>query len=228
MEKLVYLFHKAADTKVTSDFAQRAGRDIVPQLKAAGARDILLTICDLNDEVRHRSPERLMGASWDTLAGAIYFWMDNLDDRFKVEPLLRLLTPQISGYLVTESVLQTAPRTWKSGERRPGVTQLAVIGKSSRVSDEEFYYNWQQIHSQFSFRLHPLRTEYIRNSVARTLTPGAVPYRIIVLEQWGDLRDFTEPERYIPNEAWEELRKEPEFADVDSLAAGPSSEYAFD
>jgi hypothetical protein len=231
VEKLVYLLHKNADQKVTAEFAQRAGRDIVPQLKAAGVSDIVLTVCDLHDKVRDNAPERLIApiaGAIHSLAGAIHFWLENLDDRFTIEPILRGLAPQISGYLVTESVLQRAPRTWKSGERRPGVTQLALMCKSSSVSEEEFYHNWQQLHSKFSFRLHPLRLEYVRNAVARTLTPGSAPYRMIVLQQWGELRDILEPERYTDKAAWDEVRTEPKYGDIESLVLSPTSEYEFD
>jgi len=231
VEKLVYLLHKNPDEKVTAEFAQRAARDVVPLLKAAGASSIVLTVCDLLDEVQNNSPERLVApiaGAIHSLAGAIHFWLENLDARFEIEPILRRLAPQISGYLVTESVLQRAPRTWKSGERRPGVTQLALMCKSPSVSEEEFYYNWQQLHTPFSFRLHPLRREYVRNAVARALTPGTPPYRIIVLQQWGELRDILDPERYSDKAAWEEVRNEPKYGDVENLVLGPTSEYAFD
>lgn len=227
MEKLIYLLHKAPTVIVNTAFTQQFIRDIIPKLQAAGARNIVFTPCDLNAEVRAVAPARLMG-DWETLAGAVHFWLDSVDTRTAVEPVLRSVMPQISGYLVTESVPQQAARTWRDGERRPGVTQLAVIGKDPKISDDEFYHNWQVLHSPFSFRLHPLRTEYIRNAVARVLTPGSEPYRIIVLEQWAALRDFTEDARYFGSPGViEEMHAERPFGDFTSMLVGPSSEYAF-
>lgn len=78
--------------------------------------------------------------------------------------------------------------------------------------------------------LHPLRVAYVRNAVARVLTPGARDYRIIVLEHWRELRDFTEDARYFGSpEAVEEMYRDlPGFADPASTTTGPVSEYAFD
>jgi len=98
------------------------------------------------------------------------------------------------------------------------------------VTEEAFYHNWQQVHSVQSFALHPLRVSYVRNAVARVLTPGARDYRIIVLEHWQELRDFTEDARYFgsPEAVAEMYRDLPGFADSSSTTTGPASEYAFD
>jgi hypothetical protein len=227
VEKLVYLLHKAETAPVPATFTAQFIHDVIPRLKAAGARNILFTPCDLNEQMRAAAPARLMG-NWESLAGAVHFWLDTLDTRTTIEPLLRAVAPTISGYLVTESVVQQAKRTWRDGERRPGVTQLAVITKAPGISDDEFYHNWQTLHSPFSFRLHPLRTEYVRNAVARVLTPGAAPYRIIVLEQWQELRDFTDDARYFGSpEVVREMHAEAPYGDFAGMLVGPTSEYAF-
>ena len=228
VEKLVYLLHKPATEALAPDFGTRVIEVLVPRLKAEGASDIVFNVADLNEQVRPVAPSRLVG-EWDALGGALHFWVDSVDQRFAIEALLREFAPTISGYLVTESVVQKTPRTWKDGERRPGVTQLAVICKAPAVSEEAFYHNWQQGHSALSFALHPLRVSYVRNAVARVLTPGARNYRIIVLEHWRELRDFTDDSRYFgAPEVLEEMYRElPGFADNASTTTGPMSEYAF-
>ncbi len=229
MEKLVYLLHKEPAAALPADFARRVIDGLVPRLRAEGASNLVLNVADLNDEVRRAAPSRIFG-DWDGLAGALHFWVDSVDQRFAIEPLLRAHAAAISGYLVTESMVQKTPRTWRDGERRPGVTQLAVICKAPGVDEEAFYHNWQQVHSVQSFALHPLRVSYVRNAVARVLTPGARDYRIIVLEHWRELRDFTEDARYFGSaEAVAEMYRDlPGFADSASTTTGPASEYAFD
>lgn len=228
MEKLVYLLHKPAGTPLAPDFTARTLGEAIPALRARGASGIVLNVADLDDAVRPASPSRFAG-EWDAIAGALHFWVDSVDQRFDIEPVLAPLASRLSGYLVTESLVQKTPRTWRDGERRPGVTQLAVICKAPDVDEESFYHNWQQGHSALSFALHPLRTSYVRNAVARVLTPGARDYRIIVLEHWAELRDFVEDERYFGTpEVLEEMYRElPGFADSSSTTTGPMSEYAF-
>jgi hypothetical protein len=228
VEKLVYLLHKAPGQEPDADFTRRLHAAMVPALRARGASGIVLNVADLNDAVRPVAPSRLVG-EWDALGAAVHFWLDNVDTRFAIEEALAPFATRLSGYLVCESVVQKTPRTWRDGERRPGVTQFAVIAKAKDVPDEAFYHNWQQGHSVLSFALHPLRLSYVRNDVARVLTPGAPDYRMIVLEHWAELRDFTDDSRYfgapeVLDEMYHEL---PGFADNPSTTTGPMSEYAF-
>jgi hypothetical protein len=228
MEKLVYLLHKTPGAALASDFTRRAIDEVVPALRARGASGIVLNVADLDEAVRQTAPSRLVG-EWDAIAGALHFWVDSVDQRFDIEAVMAPIASRLSGYLVTESMVQKTPRTWRDGERRPGVTQLAVICKARAVSEEEFYHNWQQGHSTLSFALHPRRVSYVRNAVARVLTPGARDYRIIVLEHWRELEDFTDDSRYFgAPEVLEEMYRElPGFADNESTTTGPASEYAF-
>lgn len=227
MEKLIYLLQDCA--AAPADLRQRLFADVVPALRAGGARDITLHIADLNEPVRQASPARIAGP-WDRLGGVVHFWLDNLDRRGEFERLLAGLCGELQGYLVTESVVQACERSWRDGERRPGVTQFAAHGKPANVSEEEFYHNWQVVHSASSFRLHPLRWSYVRNAVARPLTPNAPAHRVLVLEHFRELEDFTDESRYFGGpEVVEEMYAElPGFCDFASMITGPLSEYAFD
>jgi len=226
MEKLIYLLHKPSDRKIGEEFIRQATSVFIPRLQAAGASNIAFTVSDLTEHFRQVAPDRVMG-KWDEVAGALHFWLDNSDERTKIEPILRELTPRISGYLVTESNVQRPPAP-RNGERRPGATQLAILHKAAGVSDEEFYHNWHVGHSPITYQIHPWRVGYVRNSVVRVLTPGAEPYRIIVLEYWSELRDYTDESRYFGDpKIIKELYTGPVFADWDTRIIGPTSEYVF-
>jgi hypothetical protein len=227
VEKLIYLLQDCAAG--APQLRDRLLGETAPALRAHGARDITLHIADLNEPVRQASPGRIAGA-WDRLGGAVHFWLDNLDRRGAIEQQLAGLCGQLQGYLVTESVVQDCERSWRDGERRPGVTQFSAHGKPANVSEEEFYHNWQVLHSATSFALHPRRWSYVRNAVARPLTPNAPAQRVIVLEHFRELADFTDESRYFGGpEVVEAMYAElPGFCDFDSMVTGPMSEYAFD
>ena len=60
------------------------------------------------------------------------------------------------------------------------------------MSDETFYGHWYGHQSPMSEWMQP-RTRYVRNAVARAVTPGAPTYRAIVEEAWaidGDVTDI--------------------------------------
>jgi hypothetical protein len=227
MEKLVYLLGKNPD-QPGSALRSPLIEDIVPKLKRVGAYRINVNIADLTQIVAKAAPARLMGP-WDKLGAVISFWLDNLDKRSAIEPALAESSVHYAGYLVTESVVQSYQRTWKDGERRAGVTQFTALGKPAAATDEEFYHWWQIKHSESSFRLHPRRWSYIRDAVARPLTPDAPTYRALVLEHFRELEDFTDDSRYFGGEAaLQEMNEEtPHFCDFNNLVGGPMSEYSF-
>ena len=227
MEKLIYLLNKAPDA--SSDAIGRATIEtIVPYLGSKGAYRITANIADVTEIVAKHAPARITNG-WETLGAVVSFWLDTLDSRRRIEPVLAEVAPSYAGYLVTESVMQGYARTWKDGEQRPGITLFSAIGKPAGVPDEEFYYWWQIRHGESSFRLHPHRWSYIRNAVARALTPDAPAYRAMVLEHFRDLADFTDDSRFYGGEAalaemYEEL---PHYCDMNSMISGPMSEYSF-
>ena len=90
-----------------------------------------------------------------------------------------------------------------------------------------FFHNWFEVHTPFSFELHPLRWEYIRNAVARPLTGNAPPVRAIVGERFRELRDYTDPERLFgsPEVLAKSAEEAGDFSDPASLQSLPLSEY---
>ncbi len=227
MEKLVYLLKKPA-AQTAADFSQLLRGEVLDQLRAAGARQLTINIADLNEEIQQQSPGRLIGP-WQEVGAAVELWHDCIDQRAPIETALSACSDRIDGYLVTESIPQACDRSWADGERRPGVTQFGCNGKPANVTDEEFYHNWQVVHSTQSFELHPLRWSYVRNAVARRLTDGAPDYRAIVSEHFKTLEDFVDDSRYFGSmEAIQEMIEHvPGFCDADNMFSVPMSEYHF-
>jgi hypothetical protein len=227
MEKSIYLLEKPSGTSIES-FRDGLLTTTVALLRESGASAITINIADLTQVIEEQAPGRLIGP-WQALSGVVAFWHDCIDARASIERHLRSASDAINGYLVTESVPQAFDPVWEGGERRPGVTQFGANGKPDNVTDEDFYYNWQVVHSTASFDLHPLRWSYVRNAVARPLTSGAPPYRAIVCEHFRELNDFTDDARYFgsPEAVAAMLEELPGFCDFNSMVSVPTSEYYF-
>lgn len=154
----------------------------------------------------------LMGQG-PALAGLVEVWLDSVDDRGAVESCF---TGRYDGYLVTESVPQQ-PST-ASGL----VTHLSWFPKPSRLTDEEFYHGWQEVHTPSTWALHPHRVGYVRDAVARVLTTGSLPVRAIVSEYFTP-EDYTDPARLFGSaEAVSATMAElPSYADAADLSCRP-------
>lgn len=227
MEKMIYLLGCPADA-TTEAFGGHLLDQGVNTLRESGACDITVTIADLNGVLAKAAPGRLIGP-WQDVAAVVSFWHANLDRRAPIESCLKECSASVAGYLVTESLVQPFEVDWKEGERRPGVTQFSANGKPDGISDEAFYHNWQVLHSAQTFELHPLRWSYVRNAVARPLTPHAPAYRAIVSEHFRSLEDFTDDSRYFGSlEAQQEMFEHlPGFCDVENMVSLGMSEYYF-
>lgn len=108
------------------------------------------------------------------LRGLAELWVDSVDVWADV-------VRQVPGdaYLVTESVPQPVePGEW--------LTHFTWFPKPDRLTEEDFFHGWHMIHTPSSAHLHPLRQGYVRDAVARTLTPGSPPVRAIVSEFFAE------------------------------------------
>ncbi len=155
-------------------------------------------------------PSLLMGRG-PSLAGLVEVWVDSVD----VWPSLVERVPA-DAYLVTESVPQPP-----SGE--PGLlTHLTWFPKPARLTEGDFFHGWHVVHTPSSAALHPWRQGYVRDAVARTLTPGAPPVRAIVSELFA-LEDYLDPARLFGSkEALEKTVVElPMYADADDISSCP-------
>jgi len=228
MEKLVYIARKRSEDSI------EAYRDALlakasPAILASGALALTAQVADLATDPRVK-PQQLFGEG-ASISAVVSVWLDSLDARAPIGAALAALGGRVDAYLVTESIPQAVPEReraqWKDGERSPGVTQIVMFPKPDRLSDEDFYRGWHEEHTPFSFELHPTRWCYVRNAVARALTPGAPPYRAIVEERWREFEEWLDPKRLFGSP--EVLRRSAEelvhYADFASLHQTVASEY---
>ncbi|HPG25322.1 MAG TPA: hypothetical protein PLW10_06795, partial [Myxococcota bacterium] len=194
MEKLAYFVLKDATTPGAA-LARPLREHVAPALLAdAHVRGLTLEIPDLADDPRV-TDAHLTGRGRE-IGAAVFVWLDTVDRRGIVEEALAGLGTGLAGYLVTESVVQPyAARDWADGEPSPGVTQLVTFSQPSGLPDETFFERWHGRISQLSFALHPTRRCYVRNVVARVLTPGAPAWRGIVVERWDRLEEWLDPKQ---------------------------------
>jgi hypothetical protein len=224
MEKLVYLSWRRPELDIEA-YRERLLGSVAPRLIDAGAAKLDLNVSDLVGTIP--KPMLLMGEG-ATVSAAIGLWLDCYDARGKLETLLAEDSERLCGYLVSESVPQAAAdRDWPDGVRSPGVSHFTWFEKPEALTDEAFFQAWHEVHTPFSFELHPRRWSYVRNSVLRTLTPGAPPVRAIVVERFRTLEDYTDPKRLFGSE--EALKCSAQevaaYADPASLNSVPLSEY---
>ena len=142
MEKLVYLLGDAeAGTPPRERHDLRAKVfAAVPALEAAGARDLTISVADVEDPSIDRIAQ--MNAH-GLIDGQISCWVDQLDTRAAIEEVVAGLAKRHAGYLVTESILREYPkRTWARGEASPGVTIFTTFPKPDALDFETFYARW--------------------------------------------------------------------------------------
>ncbi len=223
MEKLIYVLNDPADG--LEGRVDRIADAIVPRAKAIGGERIALLVPDQAEEIRRRCAARI-GGDFASLSAVFECWLPTLDSRPAIEEVLSNHCGALWGYLVTESVLATCPHSVEEGGRVPGVTQWGINDKPAAVELDDFYRDWTA-HSKLSFDLHPTRDSYIRNAVARRLTPAAPVYLGIVLERFPSLDDFTDESIYFgpPEVVKEMFAHVPSFYDFETAITGGMSEY---
>ncbi len=125
--------------------------------------------------------------------------------------MLRSAGVRLAGYLVTESMFReygdnehSNKRDWPDGARSPGIITLTVFDKPQGVDDETFYGHWYSHQSTMSEDMQP-RARYVRNAVARAVTPGAPRLRAIVEESWPSVEHVTNLHTFFGASSNEEL-----------------------
>ncbi|MEI7591742.1 MAG: hypothetical protein WCK41_00815 [Actinomycetes bacterium] len=170
----------------------------------------------------------------------VSLWINCHDDRTRFEALLKPHAEAIAGYLVTESIPTdygdnqwASRRDWPDGERSPGVVMLTLMEKPTRLSSDEWYQHWYGTQTPMSTDIQP-RIRYVRNAVARPLTPGAPPYRGIVEEAWPSIETVNDPMRFYLADGDDDLLAERmnimltsvgAFLDFDRIRLAAMSEY---
>lgn len=193
MEKLVYLLGPGVREPRNPPPATALRDQLLDArsaLEAAGARACTITARDLDDP--------LLGDVYQNddaglLSATVSLWLDSLDERGPIEALLRELAPAVAGYLGAESVPRDYPeRDWADGVRSPGVALVTAFPRPDRLDEETFFAGWHGSHTPLSLEIHPL-TRYVRNTLVRSLTPEAPPYRALVSESVDSLATCCDP-----------------------------------
>jgi hypothetical protein len=188
MEKLVYLIWDRP-SRAPEDVRAQFLDDLAPRLLAVGPRGLQVDLDDADAQVA-----TMVKVPDDELPvrACVSIWVDAHDTRALYEAILVEAGVRRAGYLVTESMYHEYDnRTWRDGERSPGIVTLTVFDKPPGVDDETFYGHWYGHQSPMSEWMQP-RVRYVRNAVARALTPGAPPYRAIVEEAWPTVEHLTD------------------------------------
>lgn len=226
MEKLIYVI--CATEVAPAERLERWGPPLQAAAQASGSTDVSLMIPDKTDVIRERSPARL-SPNFDEVGLILKCWLPSLDSRGTLEEALARIDPDFWGYLVTESTFGPLPLAATPDGRIDGITQISLNDKPEGVSDEDFYREWQEVHSKLSFDLHPTRVSYERNAVARRLTPSSPGHRAIVLERFPRLEDFVDESIYFgdPEVVQKMFAHVPKFYRFDTAITGAMSEYRF-
>ena len=225
MEKLVYLLWKG-EADAIDGFRARLLDDAAPKLVADGAQALVANVADLHEQLGASSP--LVAGEGRGLSSCVSVWVESQDVRPALEATLAGVAARVQGFLVTESVpLRCPDRSWADGERSPGVTLWTAFPKPERISDEAFFAHWYGSHTPLSFEVHPL-WQYVRNAVARPLTPGAPPYRAIVEERFRSLDEILDMKRFFGGDLANIKRVMDDlaaFTDMATMNTTPMSEY---
>ncbi len=166
-------------------------------------------------------------------SGAVTLWLDCVEERAPVEAALSSCCDRIAGYLVTESVPR--PNTTHRapvGQRTPGITMFSMIEKPDHIDTETWLSHWQEHHTPVANEVQCTYL-YIRNAVARALSPDAPPWRGLV-EEGFPADAVTNPMRWYRAEGDPAaLRRNLErmlesvrgFLDIERVESHPMSEY---
>jgi len=236
MEKLIYLLWgpRHADPNHYRDAL--LGR-VAPELQRLGAERVTVNVDDADSDVPTPVP---LPKGELPLAAEVTFWLECHDRRQAHEELLARAAERCAGYLVTESLWSDygdnrhAPRRdWPAGTRSPGLVMVTLLEKPERLTYEQWVAHWYGVQSPVSAEIQP-RTRYVRNAVARPLTPGAPPYLGIVEECWPSVAHLTDPmlfydaggsKQRLRDNMTRMLESVGAFLDIDRIRCATMSEY---
>jgi hypothetical protein len=197
---------------------------LLPVLSAPPVRAATLHV----ESADHAALRYGAGADGRLLAGLASVWLDSYQD------LPDALVGD-AGWLVCESVPQPYGEalTWDECDRSPGLTLVTLLDKPADLDEPEFYRYWHELHRVTTAECHPFAS-YVRNEVARPLSPGAPSVRGIVTESAPDVQDFLDPHRfYVSGGDAEQLRVNQKrvfgevmhFIDMATIQVAPMVEY---
>ena len=238
MEKLQYLCWPRPELGPV-EHGRVVRDDIVPALLALNPRGLSVQVDDADAQVPVPMPPPADEVQPFVL---VSLWFDRYDDRAPFEAVLREHSDHIAGYLVTESMYTDYggnehghPRDWPDGDRSPGVVMVTLLRRPATMSVDDWITHWHTVQSPVSEAMQP-RMRYVRNAVARAMTPDAPPIEGIVEEAWPSPEHMTDPMRFYCAGDDAELMKRNlsamldsvmGFLELDTLRSFTTSEYLF-
>ncbi|HEX4491136.1 MAG TPA: hypothetical protein VH914_08030 [Acidimicrobiia bacterium] len=209
MEKLMYLLW-TPDAELPEETEQLLLADLAPKLLALGPCGLTIDADDTGAQV---PPPLPLPDDESPVRAVVSLWLDAYDRRDPFEELLRAHSTRLAGYLVTESMYTdyggnpwSGARDWADGTRSPGILTVTLLQQKRGTEYEEWMHFWHTRQSPMSEEIQP-RARYVRNSVARAITPDAPPYLGIVEEAWPTIDDLTDPMRFYCGAGDEEQMK---------------------
>jgi hypothetical protein len=229
MEKLCYVLWKPP-ARGARDFARLLVEEAAPALLAAGAAGLSVLAADAEAESVQAARITHMA---EPLAGMVGLWLDCVDDRAAFEERLRPHVARMAGYLVTESVpRRNETHRAPPGARTPGITMLACLERPARLSPAEWIGIWHGSHTPLANEIQ-CTYRYVRNGVARALTPDAPPWEGIV-EEGFPTEAILDPSRWYKAEGDPAKLREnvgrmiasvKRFLDIDRVESHPLGEW---
>ncbi len=232
MEKLVYLLQKKSAQNAET-FGDQLLKEVPKHLLPnAGVRWLRVGISD--SEVDEAKPLR---QEQNPPVPDVLVTLGVADDydRASIEAVLEKHTDCLMGYLVAETEpLTEASRKAVSGERTPGMLQVAMFSKPSAQSHSTFLDIWLKSHTQIAIDTQST-FGYRQNAIVRPLTENATPFDAIVEEHFPEAA-MTSPHVFFDAEGDEEVFQKHlfmmmescvRFIDFETINVVPMSEYTF-
>ena len=237
MEKLVYLLWNESG-RADGDLAARLLGPVAGELLALDPAGLSMDVAD--DEAAAVNLPLPPPADDPSPFALVSIWLGCHDDREPFEAVLAPVADRVAGYLVTESIPTeygdnewASVRDWADGERSTGVVMLTLMEQPERLTAGEWYDHWYGTQTPMSTEIQP-RIRYVRNAVARPLSPGAPPYRGIVEEAWPSAETVNDPMAFYLADGDDELLARNmntmmasvgAFLDFDRIRLAAMSEY---
>jgi hypothetical protein len=197
-QKLIYLLWSPRRVQ-RAELRDTLLKTCAPRLLEARVAQLSMNIADSESRMRSPSPSLTFDRP---LCAQVSVWLEEVEQRSRIEACLTGAGFEIAGYLVSETVYtdygenrHSRPRDWPDGQRSPGVVQVTLLERPRRLAHEEWVRRWHGRMSPVSEAIQP-RPRYVRNLVLKALTPGAPPFAGIVEEAWPTKRHVSNPFLY--------------------------------
>ncbi len=225
MEKLVYVLQNPEGADGTA-LRERLVGDVAASIRKAGGSQIAVNVHD--EHVTHGAGVAIHNCA-PPVNACVSFWMQSADDRGLAEEAIAASGEHVHGYLVVESrpLVHSPP----IGERAPGANLVTCITRKAGLDDETFFDLWNNEHRQVACETQST-TAYVRNAIARPITPGALAFDGIV-EETFPIEALTDPHVWYDCDDAEEYQARLQrmvasvtaFLDLSVIESVPMSEY---